>query len=383
MSEDEQQNPQGLDAMDDKQKENQTTTEDVVKDASGDGAATSPSGEASADTAAEPKSDGDSASASTEASSATAEPAAETPEPAAETAASAKAPDAKPKKQKKAKKTKPVPAHYQHISPAKLKRAKRTKRILVTIIVLLILLLAAAVVGVGYYYLEYGQVPEHHIETETVQITHDDQVNDRGTAETKEMPNLVAMFGRTPEEIVSTLGADYAITKTDTIESEGATEGAAPVLKQMVTIGYTPREESTSVGAARVQNIYLTLNEEGKTEELYFVSSMSILDFPISSFADLVGTKTSFVNTLASAGATVASNVAYTVPDVKEYTEYVDKEESILKIKKESVLFTGTLVSEQAPTLFEITYTYDYGASGVVENPDRQPLQRMLYIKLS
>ncbi len=96
-----------------------------------------------------------------------------------------------------------------------------------------------------------------------------------------------------------------------------------------------------------------------------------------------MATNGSFVESLAAAGTQVAPDIVYTVPDRVEYTEYVDAEASAKKIKKESVTWSGSLLSETMPASFEITYTYDFGAGGVEETSDRYPLQRMLYIKLS
>ncbi len=285
-----------------------------------------------------------------------------------------------------------LPAHFEPIPEEKLVHAKRKRRTLIVVIVILIIVLLGAAAGSIYYYLNYGQNNAHIAQPSNVIEGDEAAVQDRGTTVTVEMPDLVQMFGKTPDEVVAILGPDYVITKTDIVtdaegtESSGA-EGEAsevsPVVANMVTISYTPQEQTSPVGATQVQNIYLGLDEGGKTVEVYFVSSMNLLDYPISSFADLVATRTSFVGSLASAGATVSTEVEYIAPTEEEYTEYVDPEASVKKIKKETVTMKGTLVSEQAPTKFEITYTYDYGASGVEATPDRQPSQRMLYIKLS
>lgn len=301
----------------------------------------------------------------------------------------------------------PLPAHFEPIPEEKLKRAKRTRRILWVIIILLILVLLGAGAGAAYYYLTHEE-PTAELDSTKPEIESTSEVQDRGTTETTEMPNLVQMFGKTPEEVVNTLGEDYTITKTDTVggsetsgtdasgtepteeggeDAEGEAAEPAPAetttAQQMVTISYSPEAQSSSTSTSQVQNIYLTLNSSGQVAEIYFVSSMGILDFPISSFADLVTTKDSFTKTLSSAGVTVPADIAYTAPTEESYTEYVDPQASVLLIKKETMSFKGALASELPPTSFEITYTYDYGASGVENTPDKQPSQRMLYIKLS
>lgn len=288
-----------------------------------------------------------------------------------------------------------IPPHFEPIPQDKLKRAKRTRRILVAIIVLLILVLLSAVAGAVYYYLNYTEPPPP-VESTPAEIEATDTVQDRGTTETIAMPNLLAMFGKTPEEVVATLGSNYTITKTE--GSSGDTSSDDPEAAEgeegeestdtsgivaMSTISYTPDEDSGATGAKHVQNIYLSLNAQGMTVEVYFVSSMSLLDYPTTRFEDLVMTKDSFVDTLSNAGVAVAADAAYTPPTSEDYNEYVDADGDASMIKKQSATFKGAVASEQAPTKFEITYTYEYGATGVEDTPDKQPSQRMLYIKLS
>ncbi|MDR1358825.1 MAG: hypothetical protein LBJ48_05685 [Coriobacteriales bacterium] len=299
-----------------------------------------------------------------------------------------------------------LPPHFTPIPEEKLARAKRIKRILIVIIVLLLAILLGTAGTALYYYVTYAQVEGSITQPDGV-IGPEDDIQDRGTMETIAMPRLTQMFGKTPEAVLTLLGPGYSITKTDTVSEEGtsASEPSAPedtpadspadsteepatdetgsAIAQVVTISYTSAEQASPVGATQVQNIYLSLDEAGQTVEVYFTSSMNLLDFPISSFADLVATKNSFVATLSSVGATVASDVAYPTLTKEEYTTYVDPEASNKKIRKETREWSGALVAEQPPTNFEISYTYDYGASGAEDTPDRQPSQRMLHIKLS
>ena len=282
---------------------------------------------------------------------------------------------------------------FKPISPAKLKKARRTRRTLITVIVLLLLLLCAGIAAGVYYYLNYVQGETTHT-YDPVAIEHDSNtIDDRGVTEAVEMPNLAQMFGLTPEEVLSILGADYTITKTDSDVANQAPSGTAneadsgdyeaeATTKQVVTISYTPQEQNSTVNLRQSQKIYLSLGEQGTTIEVYFVSSMDILDFPFSSFSDLVSTNNYFVWTLSQAGVFALQNVPYKVPSREEYTEFVDKDANVLKIQKETTTWTGTLASGVPPTSFEIRFTYDYGASGVEDSPDKHPLQRMVYLKL-
>lgn len=289
------------------------------------------------------------------------------------------------------------PSPFESIPEEKLAKAKRTKRTLIIVIILLALLLLGVAAGAVYYYLSMEDASAT-IEHAGNVIEDGSVTQDRGTTETIEMPDLVKMFGKTPEEVLKTLGPDYSITNTGTTAAEDASEAetdengdgtedaegdeASTTTSQVTTISYTPQEQASTYGTTHVLNIYLTLDESGATREVYFAGSMSLLDYPISNFADLVAAKTSLADTLRSAGATMASDTPYTAPTEDEYTIYVDPSANKRLIRKETVTVTGSLASEQAPKNFEVTYTYDYGASGVEISPDRQPSQRMLYIKL-
>lgn len=280
-----------------------------------------------------------------------------------------------------------APSPFEDIPEDKIARAKRTKRILIVAIVLLVLVLLGAGAASVYYYLTYGQSEEHLGQTRVEPQSANGALQDRGTTEAIGMPQLAGLFNKTPEEALGVLGSDYAITKTESASGDGAgqdetseTEGAA----QVVTISYVPSEQQEkSVGSTQVQNIYATLNEAGTISEVYFVSSMNLLGYAIVSFSELVATKQAYVDALSTAGVVGAEGIEYTAPTEDEYLEYVDPEASDKKIKKEAATIEGTLASEQAPKNYEVTFAYDYGATGVEVAADRQPTQRMLYIKLS
>ena len=288
-------------------------------------------------------------------------------------------------------------AHFGSIPAEKLARAKSVRRtLIVAIAVLLLILLGVGAVSAYYFFSSADGTAG--IEQPNVVIESDGgETQDRGITESIGMPNLAKMMGRSPEEVVAILGSDYSISKVDTVAEENP-EGteeepvddpdadpeseASATAAKIATISYTPKQQTSSVGSTQVQNIYLTLDESDKTIEVYFVSSMNLLDFRILSFADLVATKATFVDTLIFAGLNVETSIGYTAPTVEEYTEYVDEEASIKKVKKETMTWEGSLISAQPPTSFEITFTYDFGASGAEDVPDKQPTQRMLYIKL-
>ncbi|MDR2035123.1 MAG: hypothetical protein LBP91_00385 [Coriobacteriales bacterium] len=274
--------------------------------------------------------------------------------------------------------------HFKPVSEKKLAHARRTKRSLITGITFFSLLLCGAVAAGIYFYLEFVPAPASLIQDTLTIDTNGQTVEDRGVAKTVPMPALGQLFGRTPEEALAILGSSYAITKVDATQAN-ATNNAAddPAARQVVTISYTPEAQNGAADLRQTQKIYLSLGEAGTTIEVYLVSSMDILDLPHSSFADLVATQENFLQSLTSAAVAGVSDTPYIAPTSGEYTEFVDPTANHKKVKKESATWAGALASEAAPTKFEVTFTYEYGASGVEDTLGKHPSQRMLYIKLS
>ena len=286
----------------------------------------------------------------------------------------------------------PLPPGFEPIPKEKLMKAKKTRRLLIFVMVLLLLLLFGGIAFSLYYYISFLQ-PQANFVQDPLVIENDENVlEDRGETETIDMPDLAQMFARTPDEIVALLGDDYLITAYTEAQASSDTNANSDsdqaddtehVIVQIVTISYSPEGMDSSMALRQNQKIYLSLGEDGTTLEVYFVSSMDILDFPLTNFANLVSSSDSFEQTLAWAGVTIVADTPYTAPTSEEFIEYVDASAQHKKIKKETTSWSGDLVSDTAPTSFEITYTFDYGASGVEDIPDRYPMQRVLYLKLS
>jgi hypothetical protein len=275
----------------------------------------------------------------------------------------------------------PLPPHFEPIPAEKLKRAKRTKIVLIVIIILLILALAGMGATAVYVFINQ-ESNSKTIENPVLDIAVKDQetrVQDKGTLQATEAPNLVQMFGKTSAEVQTLLGPNYTLVKTEPL-----TEPENPAIVQLTTFAYSPSEKPTSagVGSSLAQNIYLSLNAEGQTIEVYFVSSIDLLGYPISTFAELTGNKSPLENAILAAGAVVSPDFVYQAPVAQQFAQYVDTEATNKRVKKETFSFTGALQSEAAPTSFTLTFTYDYGAAGVADTPDKKPTQRTLYLTL-
>jgi hypothetical protein len=270
-----------------------------------------------------------------------------------------------------------LPPHFEPIPPEKLDRAKRTKRILIAIIIILLCSLLVMAGIAGYVYLVQQQNIQAVEKTALMMETNAERrVQDKGTAQEKEMPNLAQMFGITTDVVMAQLGSEYALVKTEAVE-----EADLPQAKQLSTVTYAPTEKGT-VGTVQVQNIYLSLDDSGAIVGVYFVGSLDTLGYQMSSFAELTNNRLTLDKVLSSAGLAAAADFAYTAPTIEQYTQYVDPLATTKKVKKETAIFNGILRSETAPTSFSLTFTYDYGASGVADTPDKKPSQRMVYLRL-
>ncbi|MGI6217507.1 MAG: hypothetical protein ACOYIK_07840, partial [Coriobacteriales bacterium] len=97
--------------------------------------------------------------------------------------------------------------------------------------------------------------------------------------------------------------------------------------------------------------------------------------YPDVSFADLVATSTALDATLSMVGVD-GSLTTYTPPSADSYTTYSDTDSSKKTVTQESTSFNGSTGNSDAPTIWSVTFTYDYtsgdSTSGeVTDNPTR------------
>jgi hypothetical protein len=132
-----------------------------------------------------------------------------------------------------------------------------------------------------------------------------------------------------------------------------------------------------------VESLYLSLNADGKVIEVYYVASLDLLGYDDSDFATLVAKADSVTDVLRKAGVTPSPDWHFEAPQPEKYTQYVDPEAAEKKVKKLTATFYAATDSTDAlPQNWNLTFTYDYGASGAVLAADLEPTQRMLYLKL-
>jgi len=271
----------------------------------------------------------------------------------------------------------------EEISPERQAKAKRTKWTLIIVIVLLLAALGG-LVFLGYkLLLEPGTpaattlTPSPNIVNPTVE---DNKALNAPQITTAVIPGLTSLFGCTIEEVQAYLGSVFQLVKTEASE-----EPDNPDVKQLATINYNPRTSaSTSTGATdhalAVENIYASLDAQGKVIALYYVCSMDLLGYPTSSFETLVASQGTMQGILMAAGVSPA-DFNYIAPTASQYTQYDNPDAANRIIKKESFTFSGTSATAGAPSTWKLTLTYDYG-TGTSDVAGRQPLERMIYLNL-
>jgi hypothetical protein len=286
-------------------------------------------------------------------------------------------------------------AEAEAIAPERIRHAKRTRALLISI--LLILLLAFG----GLIYLGYSMVTAEKQGSSSLAVNTparldeeviDDNLSDGSLQQITTIPNLRQLFGLGIEQVSQRLSSDFVLTKSE--DTEDATN---PDIRTLVTYSYAPSSgSSTSAGtaapasgsaapnaASRVENLYLSLNTEGKVIEVYYVASLDLLGYDDVDFAALIDSSQSVTDVLRQAGIAPASDWKFTAPKPDAYTQYVDPAATVKKVKKLTATFyAATNSTEAAPRNWNLTFTYDYGASGVVLDESTMPTQRMLYLKL-
>jgi len=270
------------------------------------------------------------------------------------------------------------------LTPEMVKRANRTRVVMIVVLVLLV----AALAALGY--LAYQMFSSQNTSTpavDTAPVAIEDPIKDNtasapveAKAQTTTIPNLSSLFGLTVAEAQTRLNGEF------TLKGPEAKEDATnPAIKFLATLTYSPKSSAAASPASSTlsENIYLSLDENSKIIQVYYVCSMDLLGIPESSFAALTADSQTVDNILSAAGVTPEPAWAYVVPTAASFTEYVDPAAEQLKVKKETAKFnSATANADVPPANWSLSLTYDYGASGVVMEPDTLPSQRTLYLQL-
>lgn len=264
-----------------------------------------------------------------------------------------------------------------------IKKSKRTKIILIVFIVILIAALGG-LVFFGYNILSEA-MSTNQVTFKPVTDMNDGKVVDTGAPKTVEykkttIPDLTALFGLTASEVETRLGSSFKLTKTDVVS-----DPSNPKVVQLATFAYTPEliagnESDISKALMPGLSVYTSLDANGKVIDVYFACDMRLLDYPETSFMDLLATDWVVRTSLQSAGVT-PRDPAYLQPSFEETIVYDNVNSVNRKVIKQSQIFSGRTTSEKIPTVWTLTVTYDFG-SGVSSADDYKNAIRTIHLKL-
>ena len=265
-----------------------------------------------------------------------------------------------------------------------LKRSKRTRNLLITIIVFLIFGLG----GLGYlgliFYNEAKAASNATIKYPT--DINNEPIKDIGVQKPIEfkktsIPDLVSLFGYDIYQAEERLAPGFKLVRVENIQ-----DNSNPAIVKYAVLTFTPElteesEGSTGVILMPTESIYASLNADGLIIDIYYICDLRLLDYPVSSFEDLLANDWMLLTTLETAGI-VPHAISYTPPNLEDTIIYDNVNSVNRKIIKQTHIFSGRIYSDTIPTAWTLTVNYDYGAG--VETPgDFGKAIRTITIKLA
>jgi hypothetical protein len=273
---------------------------------------------------------------------------------------------------------------FEPIAPHRIKKAKKTKIILIITIIILIAALGG-LAFLGYSIFKDGSTTNQGT-INTPSLLPDDTITDENApgevkVEETSIPNLTSLFGLPLEEAKAVLGANFQLLKTDEV-----TDDTNPKIKKLAHFSYVPSVQSdnpNAVSAASLpsENIYLSLDEGDKVIDIYYTCDMRLLGYPEKSFLELLATDEVVTGALRAAGVE-PRDFGFAPPTEEESISYDNPNSENRKVVKQSTLYSGRTSTEEVPTAWTVTVTYDYGA-GVASTSEFRQATRTISLRLA
>ena len=242
------------------------------------------------------------------------------------------------------------------------RKSRRMRRILIAVIVLLVVLLCALGFFAWQWYnqsqLVATQQAQEQKSAQEVDALAQDGMSDADTATTKttDVPDLVALLGRTQEEAVAALQRGATVTSTREVNEEGN-----PV-KTSVTVALSGEPSDTRSGTPTV---YLGLGEDGAIVQAGYSAATASLGYGSLSFIDAVKNDRIIEKTLQEAGVIVPENTVELPEDRAGYSTYASDGTTLVK---ESCSFNGTADIDGAAHEWSSVLLYDYTTANASGN---------------
>jgi hypothetical protein len=277
-----------------------------------------------------------------------------------------------------------TPTSSPPVSDERLKKARRTRVILMVVIVLLVAALGA-LAYLGYTIFKDGNAG-NQLNIKPTSTMPEGTINDSNApselkVEETTIPQLASLFGLSIDEVKTRLGNDFQLTKTD-----AATDETNLAVRQLATFSYTPSVSGGSAGAATTaalpsESIYVSLDENGRVVDIYYVCDMKLLGYPERAFDELLASGDLVIEALAAAGVQ-PRDFSYIPPAAEESIVYDNPNSANRKVVKQTQIFSGRTTSDAVPTAWTLTVTYDFG-TGVTSTGDFRQATRMINLKLA
>lgn len=242
------------------------------------------------------------------------------------------------------------------------RKSRRMRRILIAVIVLLVLLLGA----LGFFAWQWfnqsqlvaAQQAQEQKSVQDVDALAKDGTSDADTATTKttDVPDLVALLGRTQEEAVAALQRGATVTSTREVNEEGNP------IKTSVTVALSGEPSDTRSGTPTV---YLGLGEDGAIVQAGYSAATASLGYGSLSFVDAVENDRIIEKTLQEAGIAVSENTVELPEDRSGYSTYASDGTTLVK---ESCSFNGTADIDGAAHEWSSVLLYDYTTANASGN---------------
>jgi len=265
-----------------------------------------------------------------------------------------------------------------------LRKSKMTRIKLIVALVILVLVLGGLGYLSFYFYQEATVAQQRPVKPQT--NIEGDAVTDVKAPKTIEykkttVPDLITLFGLSVEEVQAQLGDSFQLVRL-----ESSTDTSNPEITQLAVFSYVPEiindyDGDMSMVIMPSEAIYASLNGDGIVIDIYYLCDMLLLDYPNVSFESLLSGDWLVLTTLQSAGVDPRDFV-YELPNFDDCIVYDNVNSENRKVTKQSQIFSGRTTSEEIPTVWTLTVTYDF-ASGV-ESPDEfGEAVRTIHLKLA
>ncbi|NTU88395.1 MAG: hypothetical protein HGA54_00570 [Actinobacteria bacterium] len=261
----------------------------------------------------------------------------------------------------------------------RIEKSNKSRRKLIVVIVfcfaLAILLIAGAL-----YYIKQSSTPKTEVTNAPITAV-DDAVEDAATVTTK-VPALTSFIGKTTDEVLASLGSVATLMSVSAVTPDASN----PTITQLADITIAADSTGDGSNVAKVTTstknpaeLYLSLDAAGKVVKAYYRVSLDALGNTSTSF-ETVLSDMDFIGSALKGAGVVVNDLALVLPEPAQYQTVATDTTGAQKISKEQYTYTGATNLTSAPTVWEVTLSFDYSITAATG--DSGDASRMMYINI-